>query len=301
MIEYRRFARDSFLKMTRTTGHCKNVLIDRKPKLLILAYHHVKPEISFDPIYATVTVKTFIRQIEALAARYSVISLTDAVELCRYGGGKAGTRAVLTFDDGYHDIFEHAFPELKKRGLPATIFLPTDYIDKSAPLWDAEVIAVVTRDKGRPFMLKLLNRMKGMSKEEIASVISSLKDSRAFREDNKCVSWDDVKTMGRSGVEAGSHSASHRSLAQIPIEEAMDEIKNSKESIELNTGMPCRHFAFPFGISSDYNEILTDCVKETGFLSSLTNIHGYNYLPGDPFCLKRVIAEESTDMRCLLG
>lgn len=300
-MEPYRFARDRYLGITRTIGHWKNSIIDRKPKLLILAYHRVRPEISFDPLYAAVTVKTFIGQIEAVAKRYPIISLTDAVELCRDGGGRAGTRVVFTFDDGYHDIFEYAFPELKKRGLPAAIFLPTDYIDNPMPLWDAEVIAIVARNRGRSFMLKLLDRMKGMSKEEIASVIGSMKDTRAPGEDDRCVSWEDVRTMSGSGIEAGSHGASHRSLARIPIEEAMDEIKRSKESIERNTRKLCRHFAFPFGSQKDYNEKLVEYVKKTGFASSLTNVRGYNHRPCDPFSFKRIIMEEGSDIKALLG
>lgn len=107
--------------------------------------------------------------------------------------------------------------------------------------------------------------------------------------------------MNEAGIEVGSHGASHRSLASIPFEEAADEIKRSKELIEQGIGSPCRHFAFPFGSRNDYNEKLIDYVREAGFISSLTNIHGYNCLPADPFRLKRIIMEEATSINCLLG
>ena len=107
--------------------------------------------------------------------------------------------------------------------------------------------------------------------------------------------------MCQNGMEIGSHSLSHRSLARIPLEEAIKEITKSKQVIEGNTKKNCAHFAFPFGSEADYSEVLVGHVKRAGFETCLLNIHGYNHLREDTFCLRRIIMTESTDPAYLLG
>lgn len=43
---------------------------------------------------------------------------------------------VLTFDDGYADVYEHAFPLLRERGMPFTLFLTTEPVETGIPLYD---------------------------------------------------------------------------------------------------------------------------------------------------------------------
>jgi hypothetical protein len=47
-----------------------------------------------------------------------------------------GRRAVLTFDDGYRDFIEHAWPVLRDAKFPATVFLVTDHVGARA-VWDS--------------------------------------------------------------------------------------------------------------------------------------------------------------------
>jgi peptidoglycan/xylan/chitin deacetylase (PgdA/CDA1 family) len=61
---------------------------------------------------------------------YQVISISDAVKYLVADGTHKKKYAVITFDDGYHDFYESAFPVLKKFNFPATVFLPTRFIDE---------------------------------------------------------------------------------------------------------------------------------------------------------------------------
>lgn len=266
----RKLGRDSYYRMIRAAGHWKNLLTDRQAKILILTYHRILPEVADDPLRITVRSATFSRHIEALSKRFPVISLKDALEQHRTSCPKAKMQVVLTFDDGYWDNYEIAFPVLKSMGLPAAFFLTTDYVDGKA----------IFSDK------RLFNPRTG-------SEYNYVKD--------RFITWEEAGKMSQGGMEIGSHGVSHRSLTGMTLTEAMDEIRKSKEAIELNTGRPCRYFAFPFGSRSDYNQQLVSCARETGFEACLLNIHGYNHIRNNGFCFKRIIMENATNLAHLLG
>jgi peptidoglycan/xylan/chitin deacetylase (PgdA/CDA1 family) len=259
-----------YYAVRRGIAHWKNATIDTAPKLLILAYHRVLPDAGLDPLRIVVTLKTFIKQLDNLAMKYPVISLNDAPGQYSRHKGNAKIQIALTFDDGYWDNYEIVFPILKKMGLPASFFLTTDYVDGKARFADKRLI-----------------------------------DGRTGREHNhindRFISWQEARAMSNAGMAIGSHGTSHHSLADMPFQEAREEIKRSKEIIEGNIKRACSHFAFPFGSAKDYNEQLVDLVAKAGYRSCLLNIHGYNHFENDNFYLKRIIMEESTNVAHILG
>jgi peptidoglycan/xylan/chitin deacetylase (PgdA/CDA1 family) len=108
-------------------------------------YHSISddPELGHPYFWINTSPAIFARQLEFLQkSDYRVISLSQAVEMIRSfpdrsdlpGKQSDQTKyAVLTFDDGYRDFYTKAFPLLKARGFPATVFLPTDYIGHPQP------------------------------------------------------------------------------------------------------------------------------------------------------------------------
>ena len=72
-----------------------------------------------------VSTEQFRAQVDALADQ-PVASLDDAVAALRAGDTRH--RVVLTFDDGFADVHDHAWPLLRERGLPFTIYLTTAYV-----------------------------------------------------------------------------------------------------------------------------------------------------------------------------
>lgn len=321
----RKYGRRYYYEIKRKINHWKNLLVDSKPKLLILVYHRILPQVKFNPLYTIISLEAFIKQIDILARKYPVISLRDAINQCQSGLAKSKTQVVLTFDDGYRDNYEIVFPILKQKGLAATFFLVTDYIDSNRPLWDWEIITIVNNDKTINcvriedkiiyqkdkesrlfFALRVFDKMKSMNTETRQKIIDFLKDNSknnllyGYTKDS-CITWEQARKMSQDGMEIGNHSISHGSLSKIPLDEAKYEIRKSKEVIENNIKKPCIHFAFPFGSQRDYNQNLLDCVKNVGFRSCLLNIHGYNHIKRDSFCFKRIIMEEFTDLKYLLG
>ncbi|MEO7658758.1 MAG: polysaccharide deacetylase family protein, partial [Pyrinomonadaceae bacterium] len=104
----------------------------------IIAYHRVVADIAKaerDAIYGiVVSTDTFRHHCEMLRDAFDVVSLETAMHFMDDRRTVARPMAVLTFDDGYLDFYEQAFPVLNELGLPATVFLPTDYIGGDKPL-----------------------------------------------------------------------------------------------------------------------------------------------------------------------
>lgn len=262
--------RQYYNEMRRTVGHWKNSLMDTYPKLLVLTYHRILPKVGFDPLGTVVSLKVFERQIDRLASRFPVVSLSEAVSRQESGSAIPREQIVLTFDDGYWDNYEIVFPLLKKLGLPAVFFLATDYVEGKAVFADPRVI---NRKTGRPH--DYIN--------------------------DRFINWEEARHMSDAGMEIGSHGVTHRSLGRMPVDRAREEIVKSKEIIERSLNTQCRHFAFPFGSRQDYDQPLVDFVEKTGYRSCLLNVHGYNHPKTDKFCLRRIIMEESTNVAHILG
>src|SRR5262245_47685260 len=77
------------------------------------------------------------RQIDWIGRRFEITSLDEIESRLVQGTGWRRPAAAITFDDGYADVFEQAFPLLKARGIPAAIFVVSDLIGtETPPLFD---------------------------------------------------------------------------------------------------------------------------------------------------------------------
>src|SRR6056297_580784 len=96
---------------------------------VILLYHHVSDD---TPAATSVSPDTFSTHLDYLAAQgYNVIPLDELVAGLRDSGSLPANAVAITFDDAYSSVFTHALPMLERRGWPFTVFVSTDYIDKS--------------------------------------------------------------------------------------------------------------------------------------------------------------------------
>lgn len=99
--------------------------------LVVLAYHLVGAG-SASPV--DVPQATFDAQLDELVSEAEVVSLSEWV-------GRAGVpvrpstarpRVALTFDDAYENFYTHAWPALRARGLPATLYVPVAFVEGKA-------------------------------------------------------------------------------------------------------------------------------------------------------------------------
>ncbi len=117
--------------------------VQRTAKVPILMYHYVSTPPANADIYRkdlSVTPELFNAQLDRIQAEgYTTISLYDLINHLATGAGLPAKPVILTFDDGYRDNYENAFPALKAHGMRATIFVVVDFINAQRPeymTWD---------------------------------------------------------------------------------------------------------------------------------------------------------------------
>ena len=255
--------------------------------VIILTYHRViekwNETLDYSQPGMVVTASTFERQIAILKEHFEVVTLGALLADRNTAGRAARPRCVVTFDDGWRDNYDLAFPILRRHDIPATIFLATDFIGTDRAFWHTELLYLFTRTQLSSLLsdecafraypspvrhhLKRLARLDGAAgahdldplietvkalcdDDVIEELVHSLTKAAGIRSplvlDRKFfLDWDQVRAMAAAGIEIGSHGCSHRILTRLPAEGADDELIRSKAEIERRIGRKVKHFAFP--------------------------------------------------------
>ena len=281
----------------------------KKGKVTILCYHRILDDKQIKDYYrpaVAVSVSTFKKQMYLLQKKYNVISLDDAVNLLQKRKPLESNYIVVTFDDGYADNYENAFPVLKEYNLPAAVFLTTDYIDSSRLLW-SDTVGMLLEKKWDVFLqTELFQAVKNVVNFDdkvtmIDEIISTLKtmdeDTRnaiiaCLKKDIGCsvklnalmLTWKQIKEMMSKGISFGAHTQSHRFLTSLMLAEKEAEIKESKDIIEQNLNEQVLYLAYPDG---RFDEECKDIAQKSGFQGACSTIIGDNAPGCDLFTLKR--------------
>ena len=83
-----------------------------------------------------------------------------------------------------------------------------------------------------------------------------------------------LRALHEGGMTIGSHAYTHRSMGKLPIHEARDEVKRSKDSLEAMIGAPVTSFAYPFGTHGDFTPETDDALERAGYELSFHSQHG---------------------------
>jgi peptidoglycan/xylan/chitin deacetylase (PgdA/CDA1 family) len=117
--------------------------VERTARVPILMYHYLSappPNADIYRLDLSVTPELFAAHLDALKANgYTTISFYDLLANLTQGAPLPAKPVILTFDDGYRDSYENAFPRLAARGMTATFFIITDFIYDQRPeyvTWD---------------------------------------------------------------------------------------------------------------------------------------------------------------------
>lgn len=258
---------------------CFNLLrFINKKKLIIIYYHRVIKKEDLVNISAKencVEIESFEKQIKFISHFYNPMSEKD-ITLAMEGKGKIPEYPVwLTFDDGYKDNYENAYPIFKKYKVPATFFITTGFINKQIIPCDYNI------------HMKDNNIKKNIHlKEQIDSFKIPLGDiSDIF------MSWDEIQEMSNNGFSIGAHTITHKILSTLSKEEIIKEILESKNELEKKLGVTVFSFAYPRGKKTDFNfETMFPILQSCGFKLGVTTIGGYNNWVLDKNCfnLKRM-------------
>lgn len=294
-------------------------------KVTILCYHRIVADIARaeqETEFGMVTsVETFRRQMELVRERREVLSLNEAAAVLR--GERSLTRPtmVITFDDGYRDFYDLAWPVLRELRLPATVFVPTAYIGSGQMLDHDRFYLYVMKARSRGLSLRVPLAKAGLSEEKLGELCSELNPIRVYsqlshlplalrerslqclddfvgdrQEENlngfSLLDWEMAREMASAGISFGAHTDNHAVLTHEEPQTVEREILRSKQALEERLGRPTRHFAYPTG---RYNAAVKEAVARAGFEVAVTTKRRLNQRGDDLLALGRIcLCEEST-------
>ncbi len=263
----------------------------RPRRFLVLCYHRVNDD--GHSVFPGTPLALFRRQMEALRRNFAVLPLQELWEKSRRGDLPENGVAI-TFDDGYRDNYENAFPILRELGLPATIFLTTDALDRGDLIWHDRVFDAFHRTRkadARASLAAELARLRRTSPGErdrrIEELLLELGIEPGAPRGWEKLTWQQVREMSRGGISFGAHTLDHPILTFVSEEEARRQIRDSKERIEKELGSKVTMFAYPNGGASDFNRSTERMVEEEGFSLAVTTVAGANDESTNPFALHR--------------
>jgi len=120
--------------------------------LTVFMFHRVLPKQSAEYQTAekefTFTVEGFGQCLDFIQRHYRIVSQADVTAHLNGQQRLPQCAGLITFDDGWRDTLIHALPELKKRALPAVLFLATEVIDLNGNDWWQDMLVEVLAQEG---------------------------------------------------------------------------------------------------------------------------------------------------------
>jgi peptidoglycan/xylan/chitin deacetylase (PgdA/CDA1 family) len=244
----------------------------------------------------------FERLVEHVARHYQPVPLSRIVDWLE-GRADAPERGVaVTFDDGFRNVLTDAAPVLKHFGIPATLFVTTDFVFRGEMLWPDRLIAAISltrelrlevsvagetrafeissreeklrvnamlnalcKSLSQPERLKLLDQIMERLHVDPATLVSAWEGFRP-------IAPEELKLLPGFGVTVGAHTCSHPILARLSLAEQSRELVESKRMIESATEVRCDEFAYPNGGPGDFSADTRQRVIDAGYRCAFTTI-----------------------------
>ncbi len=278
--------------------------------LRVLTYHRVADPADSCNLYPNIlsaTPEQFERQMRFIADRYHVLSLQELESAWNGDRRFSQPSVLLTFDDGYRDFAEIAWPVMRRMKLPVTLFVPTAFPNHPERVfwWDrvhqavhglpecpsietpAGTLATETLTQRFAAVKQLTGYIKSLPHHDAMAAVDRLCDQLGAPESrNDILSWNELRQLAREGVTIGAHTRTHPLMNRMSLEEARDEAVGSLHDLEREISGQPAVLAYPAGgCSQDVARML----EREGFRFAFTTERGLNDMrTADPLLLKRI-------------
>lgn len=183
---------------------------------VVLAFHRIGGESGYE---IDLSVELLRSHLQLVGERFRFVTLAEVADTLRSGGRFERPVAAVTFDDAYADFAGAAVGELERAGAPATLFVPTGFIDR-------EIASPVVSHGGSPPAWPPL-------------------------------SWDGLRELAAGGlVELAAHSHAHRDVTELSAAELREDTERCIDRLVAETGRRPRFYAYPRGRYSPEAESL---------------------------------------------
>jgi peptidoglycan/xylan/chitin deacetylase (PgdA/CDA1 family) len=268
---------------------------------MIFTLHQVRPphDKAFAPNRILEVSPEFLDAVldQVQEAGLEIVSLDEAARRLKAGEGRRFIS--FTFDDGYRDTLHYAYPLFQRRGLPLTIYVPTDYPSGRGELWWLALEEIVARadeielcrngalwrlptatlqEKWRSFG-EIYWWLRAIDEATQRQVVRTLADRYEIDMPALCrdliMGWDEFRGLAADPlVTIGAHTKGHYAIAKLCAEKAIAEMKGSADVLERELGTRPAHFAFPYGDATSAGARDFGLAKELGFQTAVATRKG---------------------------
>jgi peptidoglycan/xylan/chitin deacetylase (PgdA/CDA1 family) len=269
----------------------------RRGEVTILWLHRVDGS-PREPIPMAIPPDVFRRIVAGLRRTYDIVRWDDAVRATRVPTPRP--LIVVTFDDGYRDNVERAWPILREAGVPALFCVTTSFLS-GTPLW-WEIVARRETPVGVSSAPRNgagegtygpaeaeIERLKAVPNREraraAAAALATLESAGLADRLPGALSWEEARVMAGEGAEFGGHTDSHPILTRCTDEELEAEVRGARAEMIQRLGPASGAvFAYPNGA---YDERVLAGLRASGYTHALTIEKGTFSAATDPFRVPR--------------
>jgi peptidoglycan/xylan/chitin deacetylase (PgdA/CDA1 family) len=271
----------------------------------VLTYHRVGANrYGFKHLSADV----FRRQMQWLRAHATIVAPSDFRAACA-SRRRARPAVLVTFDDGYRDYHDVAYPILREVGIPAVNFVATGFADEPERMfwWDEVDLAVwgtartrvelpwqpgqrLELDRAHREQLRMAVRRHIWSRPEVErdSIIDALCDALEIRRatlriDRQVMNWDEIRAVSELTA-IGGHTRNHQLMSKMDEPGLRAEVRACRDRIAVHLHRPTM-FAYPSGA---FSETAKRIVLEEGFQTAFSAMRGFNDAATDPMAARRI-------------
>lgn len=220
---------------------------------------------------------------------YQFVSIDDVYKMAVEKKHPRQKFVCFTFDDGYTDNYEIAYPIFKKYNIPFAIYITTDFPNLKAILWwyalediilnnsvvklgdGSEYVCNDMDEKNIAFRTIREKIFELQSGGSIKSVVEQLFVNYDLSYENivkeNALNWEQIKLLANDPIcTIGSHTVSHSALDKLEEKAIVFEMEKSNSEIEKYLQKKVEHFAYPYGRT---NREVLEAVKDAKYKTAL--------------------------------
>jgi peptidoglycan/xylan/chitin deacetylase (PgdA/CDA1 family) len=291
-------------------------LFDRNaPEKCFRFYYHwvgEMPPAHLRHLYPCKTLEQFDSDLDYLLATYVPVSVLDLIDNIRSGRPLPDNAFILTFDDGFREMAGVA-QHLLRRGVPATFFVNTAFIDnadicylnkasvlverlRQAP-WSeglakeiGDILCVRVQERGDASAAVLGVQYHNRNRLDHLATVLEVEWSAYLKSEQPYLTSEEIQRLIKLGFAIGAHSIDHPLYRLLPLEEQLRQTIESTRTVRTTFNLPYGVFAFPhsdLGVGAEFFR----AIEETGLVDLSFGTAGLLDDPA-PFNLQRVSLEK---------
>jgi peptidoglycan/xylan/chitin deacetylase (PgdA/CDA1 family) len=281
-----------------------------KPNVLAVVTYHRIDDASRTPYsypgMISATPRQFNEQLDLLAEMGNIVSMEQVLDARRGQTSLPPKSILITFDDACQDFADYAWPALRERQLPVTLFVPTAYPDHGELRfwWDRLYVALWyghfthldtpcgrhrlgSVDERTRAMRRLRDYIKRLDHESAMNLTEEIcTQQRVSPPPPSVLGWSSLRTLAQEGVTLAPHTQTHPLLTQVSVETVRQEVVGSREDLKREIGDVMPVLAYPGGA---HNPAVVEMLRQEEFELAFSVQRGVNQLnSSNPLTLKRI-------------